>query len=48
MIEEQMLKANEQISSFTNLLESHKRAARDAAQQLVEFKTKLVLTAAAR
>jgi hypothetical protein len=42
MIEEQMIKANEQISSFTNLIEAHKRAARDAAQQLVEFKAKLV------
>ncbi|ELR16638.1 zinc finger, C3HC4 type (RING finger) domain containing protein [Acanthamoeba castellanii str. Neff] len=41
MIEEQMIKANEQISSFTNLIEAHKRAARDAAQQLVEFKAKL-------
>jgi E3 ubiquitin-protein ligase BRE1 len=41
MIEEQMGKANEQISSFTNLIEAHKRAARDAAQQLVEFKAKL-------
>lgn len=41
MIEEQMIKANEQISSFTNMIEAHKRATRDAAQQLVEFKAKL-------
>jgi hypothetical protein len=47
MIEEQMIKANEQISSFTNMIEAHKRAARDAAQQLVEFKAKLVPNALA-
>ncbi len=47
MIEEQMIKANEQISSFTNIIEAHKRAARDAAQQLVEFKAKLVPNALA-